>query len=371
MAEALFGRFNPGGKLPVTIARSVGQVPIYYRHKPSAGRSYPYNDYVDESAQPLWPFGHGLSYTQFEYSDLALASTEISPDGEIEVAVTVTNTGDREGDEVVQLYFHDLIGSVTRPVKELKGFLRLSLLAGQAARVTFTVPAALRLFTTVPCATLSSRASSRSLVGSSSADIRLQAQFVHYRRRDPGQPQSLFQPRDGPTHFGDDRRNRMSTQALQAMAVFNVRDYAATGQREDNAQAALQAAIDACAAAGGGMVYLPPGEYTTGTLHLRRHVRFHVEAGATVWSSKDPAAFDQRPCSMPKMSHHITLEGRGTIDGQAEYYWAEKTFHDWYIYPNQLVAEQYGLPLLRSFPTENSIGNLVTSSAATTCASRT
>ena len=151
----------------------------------------------------------------------------------------------------------------------------------------------------------------------------------------------------------------MSTEALHALAVYNVRDHGASGNKDESAQAALQAAIDACAAAGGGMVYLPPGHYTTGTLHLRRNVRFHVEAGATVWSSKDPATFDKRALFYAEDVDHITLEGRGIIDGQAEYYWAEKTFHDWYIYPNQLVAEQYGLPLDRAFPTDNSIGNLV------------
>jgi len=151
----------------------------------------------------------------------------------------------------------------------------------------------------------------------------------------------------------------MSTQALQAMAVFNVRNYAASGKKEDNAQAAIQATIDACAAAGGGMVYVPPGEYTTGTLHLRSHVRFHVEAGATLYSSKDPAAFDKRALFYAEDVKNITLEGRGTINGQAEYYWKEKTFPDWYIYPNQLAAEKYGQPLTRSFPTDNTVGHLV------------
>lgn len=151
----------------------------------------------------------------------------------------------------------------------------------------------------------------------------------------------------------------MTSQAVQALAVFNVRDFGASGRKDEPAQAALQAAIDACAAAGGGMVYLPPGDYTSGTLHLRSHVRFHVEAGATVWSSKEPAAFDRRALLFAEDAESITLEGRGTIDGQAEYYWAEKTFHDWYIYPNQLVAEKYGQPLQRAFPTDNSIGHLV------------
>jgi polygalacturonase len=151
----------------------------------------------------------------------------------------------------------------------------------------------------------------------------------------------------------------MSTQALQGMAVFNVRDFAASGRKDDSAQAALQAAIDACAAAGGGTVYVPPGDYTTGTLHLRSHVRFHVEAGATVWSSHDPAVWDKRALFYAEDVHNITLEGRGTIDGQAEYYWKEKTFDDWYIRSNQLVAEKYGQSLERAFPTDESIGNLV------------
>ena len=178
VAEALFGQINPGGKLPVTIARSVGQVPIYYRHKPSARRSYPYVNYVDEQAGPLWAFGHGLSYTQFAYSDLSITPAEVSPEGEVEIGVTVTNTGEREGDEVVQLYFHDVVGSVTRPVKELKGFQRLSVLAGQAARVTFTIPAALTAFYDRQMRYVVEPGTVEVLVGSASDDIRLQGQFV-------------------------------------------------------------------------------------------------------------------------------------------------------------------------------------------------
>ncbi len=178
VAEALFGAFNPGGKLPVTIARSVGQVPIYYRHKPSAGRSYPYNNYVDESNLPLWPFGHGLSYTRFEFSDLHLSAAEVSPTGELAIALTVTNTGEREGDEVVQLYLHDLVGSVTRPVKELKGFQRVTLAAGRACRVTFTVAMAQTAFYDRQMRYVVEPGAFEVLVGSSSADIRVQGQFT-------------------------------------------------------------------------------------------------------------------------------------------------------------------------------------------------
>jgi polygalacturonase len=151
----------------------------------------------------------------------------------------------------------------------------------------------------------------------------------------------------------------MATQSPLALAIYNVRDYGATGQKADNAQSAIQQAIDACAAAGGGMVYVPPGEYTTGTLHLRTHVRFYVEAGATLYASKDPAHFDKRAFFYAEDVHHISLEGQGVIDGQAEYFWKAMEHRDWYIYPNQLLAEQNGVSLERAFPTDNSIGNLV------------
>jgi hypothetical protein len=138
-----------------------------------------------------------------------------------------------------------------------------------------------------------------------------------------------------------------------------VRNFGATGRKEDSAQAAIQAALNACAAAGGGMVYFPPGAYTSGTVHLRGHVRIFVEAGATIYSSKDPAAFDQRSLFWGEDLENVTLEGRGTIDGQAEYDWRLNDIEDRYIYPNQLLMEQAGLPLMRSFPTPNSVGHLV------------
>ncbi|MCC7357952.1 MAG: glycoside hydrolase family 3 C-terminal domain-containing protein [Anaerolineales bacterium] len=178
VAEVLFGRYNPGGKLPVTIARSVGQVPIYYSHKPSAGRSYPYNRYVDESNLPLFAFGHGLSYTQFEYSRLSVSPAEVAPDGEVTVSVSVKNIGDRAGDEVVQLYLHDLVGTVTRPVKELKGFQRVTLEPGQTARVTFTLPVALTAFYDRAMRYIVEPGVFAVLVGSASDDIRRQGQFT-------------------------------------------------------------------------------------------------------------------------------------------------------------------------------------------------
>mgnify|MGYP000274199919 CR=1 FL=1 len=151
----------------------------------------------------------------------------------------------------------------------------------------------------------------------------------------------------------------MTVENTPTMTIYNVRQYGASGKKEDSAQSAIQQAIDACAAAGGGMVYLPPGDYTTGTLHLRSHVRVFLEAGATLYASKDPAAFDRRALFYGEDIENISLEGRGTVHGQAEYEWRLMDIHDWYIYPNQVRWEKAGLPLLRSFPTANSIGNLV------------
>lgn len=139
VADMLFGATNPGGKLPITFPRSVGQLPAFYNHKPSARRGYLFN-----SNRPLFPFGHGLSYTTFSYSDLHIEPALPAPDESVTVRVTVTNTGQRAGDEVVQLYLRDCVSSLTRPVQELKGFQRLSLPPGESQVVTFTLePAAL------------------------------------------------------------------------------------------------------------------------------------------------------------------------------------------------------------------------------------
>jgi hypothetical protein len=143
------------------------------------------------------------------------------------------------------------------------------------------------------------------------------------------------------------------------MSVFNVIEFGASGQKQDQAQAALQKAIDACAAAGGGMVYLPPGEYTTGTLVLRSHVRIFLEAGATLYSSKNPQDFTQRGLFYAEDVENISLEGRGTVEGQAEYTYRETDMRDWYIYQNELQARAAGWPLSRSFPTPESVGHLV------------
>ncbi|HEY5467178.1 MAG TPA: glycoside hydrolase family 3 N-terminal domain-containing protein, partial [Clostridia bacterium] len=138
IASVLFGDVNPGGRLPITFPRSVGQIPVYYSHRPSGGRSHWKGDYVDESAKPLYPFGHGLSYTSFAYGNLEIPAT-VPVDGTIVICMTVANTGAAAGEEVVQLYLHDILSDVTRPVKELSGFKRIALHPGETRRLTFSV----------------------------------------------------------------------------------------------------------------------------------------------------------------------------------------------------------------------------------------
>jgi beta-glucosidase len=134
VADVLFGDYNPSAKLPVSFPRTVGQLPVYYNYKPTAKRGYLY-----ASKEPLFPFGHGLSYTTFSYSNLKVAPARVGPGGRAQVAVTVTNTGRRAGEEVVQLYLRDVVSSVTRPVKELKDFARVSLAPGESKTVSFTI----------------------------------------------------------------------------------------------------------------------------------------------------------------------------------------------------------------------------------------
>ena len=138
IADALAGVADPGGKLPISMPRHVGQVPLSYRHHPTGGHSQPKGDYVDGSTKPLWPFGFGLSYTTFALRDLRLEATTMATDGgSLAVSVEVANTGPRTGDEVVQLYVRDEEASVARPVRELKGFLRVSLRPGACRTVSF------------------------------------------------------------------------------------------------------------------------------------------------------------------------------------------------------------------------------------------
>jgi beta-glucosidase len=143
VAQVLFGDYNPAGKLPATFPRTVGQVPIYYNHK-NTGRPPDVNDrytskYLDIPIPPLYPFGYGLSYTTFEYSDVTLSANKLTDKDSIVVSVKVKNTGDYDGEEVVQLYIQDLVGSVTRPVKELKGFKKVMLKRGEEKTIDFNI----------------------------------------------------------------------------------------------------------------------------------------------------------------------------------------------------------------------------------------
>ena len=143
IADVLFGDYNPSGKLPVTFPKSVGQIPIFYNMKNTGRPMDPNNKYtskyLDESNEPLYPFGFGLSYTTFLYSDITLSKTSVSEKEALTITCSVLNTGTRDGEEVVQLYIRDLVGSVTRPVLELKGFEKIMLKAGEKKVITFKI----------------------------------------------------------------------------------------------------------------------------------------------------------------------------------------------------------------------------------------
>ena len=171
IADALVGEFSPGGKLPVSYPRSSGQLPVFYGHKISGGRSHWKVDYADEPTAPLYPFGHGLSYTTFELRDAAVRRAEVSWSETVTVDVTVANTGDRDGDEVVQLYVHDTAASVTRPVLELKSFARVALPAGGSATVAFEIPVGQLGFHGRDLEFVVEPGSFEFLVGTSSADV--------------------------------------------------------------------------------------------------------------------------------------------------------------------------------------------------------
>lgn len=134
VADVLFGQYNPGGKLPITVPRSVGQLPDYYYQKPSAKRGY-----LGSTPEPLFPFGWGLSYSTFKYSNLRVTPDSIGSEGQTKVTVDVSNTGSIRGDEVAQLYIHQEVSSVTRPIKELRGFRRITLNPGETKTIEFTL----------------------------------------------------------------------------------------------------------------------------------------------------------------------------------------------------------------------------------------
>jgi beta-glucosidase len=168
VADVLLGNTNPSGKLPMSFPRSVGQIPIYYNHKPTSRHNY-----VDEASTPLFPFGFGLSYTQFEYSALQVTPSKIPVNGVAEISVQVNNKGSVEGDEVVQLYLRDVIGSVTTPELALKGFGRVSLKPGESRVLHFRVGAEQLALWNREMKRVVEPGEFKVMVGSSSDDIRL------------------------------------------------------------------------------------------------------------------------------------------------------------------------------------------------------
>ena len=177
IAEVLFGDVSPGGKLPVTVPRHVGQVPLYYGHKPSGGKSQWHEDYVDGSHRPLWPFGFGRSYSRFELSGLHIEKEQVPVDGDVGISIEVANIGERAADEVVQLYVRDLQASVTRPVKELRGFARVHLGPGERRTVRFSLGVEQLAFTGVDGTLVIEPGRHRVMVGTSSADLPFNVEF--------------------------------------------------------------------------------------------------------------------------------------------------------------------------------------------------
>ncbi|HKJ27905.1 MAG TPA: glycoside hydrolase family 3 N-terminal domain-containing protein [Anaerolineales bacterium] len=177
VADVLFGDVNPAGRLPVTFPRHVGQVPINYNHKPSGMRSNWYIDYVSEKVTPLYWFGHGLSYTSFEYGALEIAKPKAKSGDVVDISVRVNNTGSVAGDEVVQVYIRDEFASTPRPMKELKAFARITLLPGEAKTVTFHLPVDQLAFINNDLELVIEAGKIMVMVGSSSEDIRQRGEF--------------------------------------------------------------------------------------------------------------------------------------------------------------------------------------------------
>ncbi len=173
LAEVLFGVTNPSGRIPITFPRRVGQVPLYYNYKPS-GRGY---GYCDGPGSPLFPFGHGLSYTSFRYSNLSIEPARVRAGAPVKVSLDVENTGKRGGDEVVQLYLRDVVASMARPSRELKGFRRITLAPGEKKRVSFLLTPRDMSFLDRSLRPVLEPGEFRVMVGASSGDIRLKGSF--------------------------------------------------------------------------------------------------------------------------------------------------------------------------------------------------
>jgi beta-glucosidase len=177
IADVLFGDVNPGGKTTISFPRGVGQIPVYYNHKPSGGRSHWSGDYVELSTKPLFPFGYGLSYTTFGYGNLQITPEGAAAGGHVTISFDLANTGAREGDEIAQLYIRDAAASVTRPVKELKAFKRVSLKAGESKRVSFDLHVNQLGFYNPAMDFVVEPGTINVMIGASSEDIRLEGTF--------------------------------------------------------------------------------------------------------------------------------------------------------------------------------------------------
>ena len=177
IADILFGDVNPGGKLPITFPRSAGQIPVYYNAKPAGKSSHWYTDYVYEKVTPLYSFGHGLSYTSFEFSDLSIGLKQVTAGESVEISLRVKNTGRVAGEEVVQLYTHDEFASIPRPVKELKGYRRISLEPGETRLIKFHLPVDQLAFHDLDLNLVLEAGTIKVMLGSSSEDIRLCGDF--------------------------------------------------------------------------------------------------------------------------------------------------------------------------------------------------
>ena len=187
IVDTLFGDLNPGGKTTLTFSRGAGVQPCFYNHKFLASGVPNLPEY-----EPVFPFGHGLSYTEFTYSDLNLSSTEIPIDGEIEISCVIKNTGKIKGDEIVQLYIHDPVASITRPVKELKGFKRITLLPDEAKKIIFTMSADMFAFTGKDYIKVVEPGEIKIMIGASSEEIRLEGSFtLTGEKRYPGEDRKL------------------------------------------------------------------------------------------------------------------------------------------------------------------------------------
>ncbi len=177
IVDTLTGKVNPSGKLPLSIPRSAGQVPVFYNYKPSGMRSNIYGDYVNEPVTPLYPFGFGLSYAKFEYSNLVVDKKSAQAGEEVKISIRVKNSGQVAGEEVVQLYIRDEYASLPRPVKELKGFTRVSLEAGESKTVTFRLPVNQLAYHDADFLLQVEAGRIEVMVGSGSEDIRLMDAF--------------------------------------------------------------------------------------------------------------------------------------------------------------------------------------------------